>query len=302
MRVLSMINRFRSALLIFSLVFFTSGFNGSAVAQTASGELVQVGEIQLTKGVVTARSDSRALTALAKGSPVFLGDIIETATRSFTVIRFNDGGKVTLRPDSRFDINEWDDSAGQEKESFELIKGGLRAVTGAIGKARPQEVTYTARNTTIGIRGTHFLIKMCRQGIEGCRMPPGSAEQTVGDAANKFVDIFVVDKDGGQRRRITRRELAELLDGIYVSVIEGAIRVSTDEWYIDLTAGDKCVVDYSDQGLTNRSSNDEVECFINSKGIEDVDVFLSEAAEKITVFNLFDDTEIYVGNEICEIN
>jgi hypothetical protein len=270
-------------------------------AQDGSGQLVQVGEIALTKGVVTARSDLRAITAVAKGSPVYLGDIIETASRSFTVIRFNDGGKVTLRPDSRFDINEYDDTAGQEKGSFELIKGGLRAVTGAIGKARPEEVKYTARNTTIGIRGTEFVIKLCEEGVDGCNYVSEGSDQTVGDV-DKFVDIFIVDQDGGQRQRITRRELNDLLDGIYVSVIKGAIRVSTKDWFIDLQAGDKCVVDYSDQGLTSRSNNEEVECFVNSKGIEDIDVFLSDQAEKITVFNLFDDTEIYVGNEICEIN
>ncbi|MBX2838516.1 MAG: FecR domain-containing protein [Gammaproteobacteria bacterium] len=293
----------RAAALFFGLVFAVLMVTSApGYAQDANSNLKVVGEIALTKGVVTARSAQRALTAVAKGSPVYLGDIIETASRSFTVIKFSDGGKVTLRPDSRFDINEYDDTAGQEKESFELIKGGLRAVTGAIGKARPQEVKYTARNTTIGIRGTTFVVRLCEEGSEGCNYVSDGSDTAIGETDNKFVDIFVIDKDGGQRKRITRRQLAALLEGVYVSVIDGAIRVSTDEWFIDMQAGDKCVIDYSDVTATNRESLDEVECFINSRGLEDIDVFLGEGAEKITGFNLFDDSEIFVGNEICEIN
>jgi hypothetical protein len=285
-------------LLMVALILVLQSFSLHA---QAPAELKQIGEIALTKGVVTARSEQRALTALAKGSPVFLGDIIETASRSFTVIKFSDGGKVTLRPESRFDLNEYDDTAGQEKESFELIKGGLRAVTGAIGKARPEQVTYTARNTTIGIRGTTFVVKLCEEGVDGCRFISGDTEESIGDP-NRFVDIFVVDQDGSKRQRITRQQLKDLLVGIYVSVIEGSIRVNTDEWFIDMTAGDKCAVDFSESSEGSLESQDEVECFTNSKGIEDIDVYLGPDAEKITVFNLFDDSEIFVGNEICEIN
>lgn len=276
---------------------------GRAFAQSSS--LQRIGEVALSKGVATARSDGRPLTALAKGSAIYLGDIIETATRSFLVIKFTDGGKVTLRPDSRFDLNEYDATPGQEKESFELIKGGLRAVTGAIGKSKPEQVKYTARNTTIGIRGTTFVIKLCEPGVEGCQFTTGINDQTAladNEQSKTYVDIYVVDKQGGQRSRISREELSELLQGVYVSVIDGAIRVETDRWVMDLSAGDKCVVDYSDGGLTVRESNQEVECFIRGRGLEDIDVFLSEDAEKITVFNLFDDTELYVGEEICEIN
>ncbi|NJR72170.1 MAG: hypothetical protein HC782_03630, partial [Gammaproteobacteria bacterium] len=35
-----------------------------------------------------------------------------------------------------------------------LVSGGMRAVTGLIGKARPESVNYRAGNATIGVRGT----------------------------------------------------------------------------------------------------------------------------------------------------
>jgi hypothetical protein len=275
------------------------------MAQSVPDNPIQIGNIALAKGVVTARSSLRPLSALAKGSSVYLGDIIETASRSFAVIRFNDGGKVTLRPESRFDLNEYDETVGQQKESFELIKGGLRAVTGAIGKATPENVKYTARNTTIGIRGTIFVVKLCELGVDGCKFSSGINDQTAianTESSKKYTDIFVTDKKTGVKKRITREELEDILSGVYVSVHEGAIRLSTKDWYIDMEAGDKCLIDYSGEGTGQREGQEEVECFIKGRGLEDIDVYLSGAVEEITTFNLFDDSEIYVGNEICEIN
>jgi len=306
-----MLKSLQSSELIVPFVFcvlLLAGCLFDANAQTAgasSSALQQVGEIALTKGVVTARSTQRSLTTLAKGSPVYLGDIIETASRSFAVIKFSDGGKVTLRPDSRFDINEYSDVSGQEKQSFELLKGGLRAVTGAIGKAKPEQVNYKARNTTIGIRGTTFVIRVCEEGENGCRFTKGLDDQTdiasQQDGENKYADIYIVDRKAGRREQITRRQLQELLQGVYVAVIEGSIRVSTKDWYIDMTAGDKCIVDLDAALTSNRKNDEEVECFIRGQGIETQDVFLRKDVEKITSFNLYDDSEVYVGGEICEI-
>ena len=263
-----------------------------ATAQDANG-LTVIGEVALSKGIVTARSNVRPLVALGKGSPVYLQDIIETAARSFTVIQFNDGGKVTLRPDTRFDINEYDQTAGQEKQSFALLKGGLRAVTGAIGKAKPEQVKYAARNTTIGIRGTTLVMKLCEENTEGCSLSEGADEQAdieAEESSKQLVDIFIIDKSGGTRQRITRQELRDSLLGVYVSVVDGALRISTKDWFVDMQAGDKCVVDQS------------VDCFSSGPGLEDVDVFLSEDAEDVTSVNLLDELGITEATEVCEVN
>lgn len=274
-----------------------------AAAQEDNAGLTVIGEVALTKGIVTARSGVRPLTALAKGSTVYLQDIIETATRSFTVIQFSDGGKVTLRPDTRFDLNEYDQTAGQEKQSFALIKGGLRAVTGAIGKANPEEVKYSARNTTIGIRGTTLVVKLCEENTEGCKLSEGLNKQADLEAelsSPQYVDIFIVDKSGGTSKRITRQALRELLLGIYVSVVEGSIRINTKDWFVDMQAGDKCVVDTSDTEFGAGGS--EVDCFIQGPGLEDVDVFLSKDAEEVTSLNLLDELGLTEASAVCEVN
>ncbi len=249
-----------------------------------------IGEIALAKGVATARSDLRDLTSLAKGSPVYSGDILETASRSFLVIKFSDGGKITLRPESRFDIEEYDATPGQEKESFKLLKGGLRAVTGAIGKNKPQQVSFKAKNTTIGIRGTTFVIKICEPGTDGCRASDGGPLSD--DEAKEKVDIFVVDKNGGSKQKITRQQLQQILEGVYIAVFDGGVRVGFGQKFVDMNTGDKCMM----------GGGGAVECFTNGIDLNTADVYLTELIEDITEFNLFDDAEISVGNTICEIN
>lgn len=274
--------------------------------QTAAtiGELKVIGEVALVKGVVTAQSQIRPVTTLEKGSPIYLNDTVETASRSFLVIKFTDGGKATLRPESRLDIDQYNDKPGEEQQSFELLKGGLRAITGAIGKAQPEKVKYTAQNTTIGIRGTTLVIKLCDESVSSCRAAKAQDSENglEGDAASKqFVEIFVVDKSGGSRKKVSRQQLQEMLSGVYVSVIDGAVRVESNDWYADMAAGDKCLVDYSG-GATISDSSNRIECFTPGPGLEDIDVYLSEDAENITVFNVFDGSEINVGGKICEIN
>lgn len=248
-----------------------------------------IGQVAVAKGVVTARSDSREVTSLAKESPIYVGDILETAERSFLVVKFRDGGKITLRPDSRFDINDYDDTPGKEKESFQLIKGGLRAVTGAIGKNRPDQVSYKAKNTTIGIRGTTFVIKICVPGMDGCVV--NSGPELTEEQKNEEVDIFVVDKDGGGKEKITRSALQKILDGVYVFVEDGGVRFDVGGSFVDMNKGDNCL-----------SGTGGVECFSNGVDFSETDIYVTVKVEEGFDFDLFGDAEVSIGGEICEID
>jgi hypothetical protein len=55
-----------------------------------------------------------------------------------------------------------------------LVKGGLRAVTGLIGKRNPNNVRMRAGTATIGIRGTHWGV-MC-VGEDTCQSGGSDAE------------------------------------------------------------------------------------------------------------------------------
>lgn len=97
------------------------------------------------------------------------GDSIRTAAGASAQIRFSDQSLLALRPDSelritRFSYDANNPAAGEQKT--ELLRGGLRAITGAIGSAQPQAVEFATPVATMGIRGTELRIVHVVRGSE----------------------------------------------------------------------------------------------------------------------------------------
>jgi len=96
--------------------------------------------------------------------PLQVGDDIEEKYRLRTgadgevVIHFIDEALLVIRPNSQIDINSYRFQAGDRSSSsaVQLLKGGLRFVSGLIGKLNREEVKIYTPMSTIGIRGTDF--------------------------------------------------------------------------------------------------------------------------------------------------
>jgi hypothetical protein len=92
--------------------------------------------------------------ALQQGAEISEGDIITVADQSFVVIQFEDGSKLTIRPNSELIVTEYT-MAGAE---LELVRGGLRLITGLIGKENPDKYMIRTPVALMGVRGTEFSI------------------------------------------------------------------------------------------------------------------------------------------------
>ena len=163
--------------------------------------------------------------------------MIETDRRSCVVIRFIDAGKLTLQPSSKVELLEFNNKVAQENQTFELLKGSMRAVTGAIGKRRPNQVTYLARDLSVGIRGTTLAMRLCQQGAQSCKFDRGVNFQgkiVANEPEGGEVQLFIRSRDSDRRRRITREELGQYLTDSFVWVMEGKIRVLTGPYAIDM--------------------------------------------------------------------
>ena len=119
------------------------------------------GQVEFAQGLASAQQSGRAPRFLNKGDVLQEGDVLNTGAKGFAIIAFADGGKVTLRPNTTFAIDQYNATAGQEAAIFRLLKGGLRAITGSIGKAKPEAVRFNVSTATIGIRGTSFDARIC---------------------------------------------------------------------------------------------------------------------------------------------
>ncbi len=119
------------------------------------------GTVILAKGVVTATGADKSSRVLAKGAAIEEGDVINTAKKSFAVIRMLDNTKLTLKPGTTIAIGKFSVEKGKEEACINLVKGGLRTVTGLIGKRKPESFQVDTPIASIGIRGTDFITRIC---------------------------------------------------------------------------------------------------------------------------------------------
>lgn len=123
------------------------------------------GKVSFLSGPLFAKKADGSMKTLARDSLVEVGDTLITEKRTYTRIKFNDNSEITLRPDSKFKVEAFSYHEAKPKEDKavnELIKGGLRSLSGHIGKrGDPDSYKMKTRAAVIGIRGTVYEVKIC---------------------------------------------------------------------------------------------------------------------------------------------
>ena len=127
--------------------------------------LAAAGLVQFTAGDVQLRRGD-SLSRLAKGAELDGGDVVLTGTEGRAQIRFSDGGLVALYPDSQFTVTRYADGAGTGEDHFvvNLLRGGMRALTGLIGKRNPSSYKVITPTAVVGIRGSAFMLAIDANG------------------------------------------------------------------------------------------------------------------------------------------
>ena len=131
-----------------------------SIAQDSSGMVVA------SRGEVIALSNGGS-RELKQGDFIYVNDEIMTSNRSFAVLQFEDGAKVTVRPDSTMIIEQYL-YAGNDSDTatLNLVEGGLRVITGAMAKSNPDNYKVRTPVALMCVRGTEFSIMLC--GDEVC--------------------------------------------------------------------------------------------------------------------------------------
>ena len=129
--------------------------SGAAVAQDSTGMVVA------SRGEVIALSNGGS-RELKQGDFIFVADEIITSNRSFAVLQFQDGAKVTVRPDTTLLIEQYLYNGNDDDEAtLNLVSGGLRVITGAMAKSNPENYKVRTPVALMGVRGTEFSIMLC---------------------------------------------------------------------------------------------------------------------------------------------
>lgn len=121
-----------------------------------------VGAVTHLSGPLLARKADGTVKVLSQKSSVEQGDLLVTEKETYARIKFIDNSEITLRPASQLKIDNFSyEEAKKENDHavFSLIKGGLRSVTGALGKRSKERFGLHTPTATIGIRGTIFVVE-----------------------------------------------------------------------------------------------------------------------------------------------
>ena len=143
--------------LSFLLFLFTA-----LVSVNASAKLAPAGKIVLLIGKATVMSADGKPRKIKRGGKFYEGDSFETQKKSFVKLKYSDGGVMLLRPVTKLIVEEYKNpEKGVGKSVFNLVKGGLRAVTGAVAKKNPDSFKLKTPVATLGVRGTDYTVRYC---------------------------------------------------------------------------------------------------------------------------------------------
>lgn len=146
--------------------------------------------VQFLSGTLHVERADGTVRLLSEKSEIRVGDVVNTERDSYAQVKFTDGGQVTLRPNTQVKLDGYAFSQNEpQRDNFviSLLKGGMRQITGFIGKRGNRDAYQMKTATaTVGIRGTDFVAIVIPAAGQSS-IPPGTyitvAEGAVGMVA-----------------------------------------------------------------------------------------------------------------------
>ncbi len=100
--------------------------------------------------------------------PLQVGDALQEKDR--IVVREGSSAGITLRDDTRISVGpmstlvinqfSFDPQTQEGSSDTTILRGTMRYVTGLLGRFRPAAVRVATSTTTVGIRGTDFIVEV----------------------------------------------------------------------------------------------------------------------------------------------
>jgi hypothetical protein len=131
--------------------------NGLSFAQTAQGYVQEV------SGDVTGQVGSGRPASVSRGQTLINNATITTGPGSYAVLKFEDGTAVLLKENTSFQVQNYNYNAKAPETAnaiFNLIRGGLRMVTGLVTSRNRSALKIGTPLVTIGVRGTEFVAEL----------------------------------------------------------------------------------------------------------------------------------------------
>lgn len=229
-----------NVILLFALLFAA----GMAAAAQVAGTVTRL------SGPLLAKKTDGTAKILALKSEVEQGDTLITEKNTYAQIKFIDNSEVTLRPGTTLTVENFAFDEGKpdgDSAAFNLLKGGLRSVTGLLGKRSKERFALKTPTATIGIRGTTFIAEyepptaqeLAR--LEAYNLASTAALQPgllPGPARAEIASVApIVPMAPMQVAQATPSVPGARAPGLYVQVLDGIINLSNNGGSQSFSAG-----------------------------------------------------------------
>ncbi|MCP2009702.1 hypothetical protein L1274_003431 [Duganella sp. HSC-15S17] len=201
------------------LLLALCGAAGAGWAAQVAGTIVQL------SGPLLAKKAGGVVRILSMRSEVESGDTLVTEKNTYAMVKFIDNSEITLKPGTTFKVEDFSYDAGKpdaDSASFNLVKGGLRSVTGLLGKRNKEKFAMKTPSATIGIRGTTFIADIVEP----------SEEALASRLAYNLASTAALDQLAAPVRPLMLAQLTlpsptgARAPGLYVQVLDGLIHVT----------------------------------------------------------------------------
>jgi len=183
------------------------------------------GVVARLSGPLMAKKADGSVKVLALKSEIESGDTLVSEKNTYAQIKFIDNSEITLRPGTTFKVENFAFDEGKpenDSASYSLVKGGLRSITGLMGKRNKEKFSLKTPNATIGIRGTTFIAHYVPSPSVDIA---GPVKQPVAGPQAKLPAPGMPDG------------LPPLAPGLHLSVSDGAIIVTNNGGALGFQAG-----------------------------------------------------------------
>lgn len=184
-----------------------------ALCLFAANSWAGAGKVLFVSGNVKAVDNKGLSRPLHQGDEVNEGDALVT-TSGQVQIRFRDGGLVALMPDSTLRIEQYRYRGlpdGRESSVLILERGGMRSVTGLIGKEDPEAYRLGTPLTTTAIEGESYKARLCSEACQADEQ--GLYITTTSGSLRLSNDAGAVTLAAGQTVYVTASDVAPRLVG-----------------------------------------------------------------------------------------
>jgi FecR protein len=158
---------------IFGVISFSSG----------APLFAQQGYVHEASGNVTGQVGAEKPSRVDKGMAIPPKSTIATGPKSHAVLKFEDGTVVLLKENTSFQVQTYSyppDSPEKANAVFNLLRGGMKLVTGLITSKNRDALSVATPLATIRMRGTEFSAELTNPLFVGVTSGAVTLSNTVG--------------------------------------------------------------------------------------------------------------------------